>query len=82
MKRLENAFVKFLKEKGTEMAGAIIQDIAEKVGLKETFKMAKDFLKTVKAEKSVRMLAESYVNENSGEAICSYVDILRSLVRI
>ena len=81
MKRLENAFVKFLKEKGTEMAGAIIQDIAEKVGLKETFKMAKDFLKTVKAEKSVRMLAESYVNENSGEAICSYVDILRSLVR-
>jgi len=79
LKRLQNAFIKFLKEKGTEMAGAIIQDIAEKVGLKETLKLAKDFLKTVKAEKSIRMLAESYVSENKGEAVYSYVNILSSL---
>ena len=81
LKRLENAFVKFLKEKGTEMAGAIIQDIAEKVGLKETLKIAKDFLKTVKAEKSIRMLVESYVSENKGEALYSYVNILSSLAQ-
>ena len=81
VKRLENAFVKFVKEEGTKVAGAIIQDVADKVGLKETYKVATDFLKTLKAEKTVTMMAESYIIENKGEIIDSYIHILRSLAQ-
>lgn len=77
--RVEKAFIKFVKEKGSEIAGAIIQDIAEKLGFKETFKIAKDFLGMVRAEQSVVMLAENYVSAHRDEAIFSYIDIFQSL---
>ena len=79
IKRLQKAFLKFGKEKAVEITSAIIQDIAEKAGLKETLKIAKDFLKMYKAEKSVTMLAEGFVNDNKGDIIESYIGILSSL---
>jgi predicted ATPase len=77
--RIEKALIKFVKEKGTEMASALIQDIAEKIGLKETLKIAKDFLKTFKAERSATMLADSFVSENKREVISTYINIFNIL---
>jgi hypothetical protein len=41
-KRIEKTFIKFAKAKGLEIAGAIIQDLVNKVGLRETFKIARE----------------------------------------
>ena len=79
MSRMEKAFVKFLKEKGTEMAGALIQDVAEKIGLKETLKISKEFLKTFKEQRSATMLADTYITENKTEVVSSYIDIFNIL---
>ena len=77
--RMEKAFVKFIKEKGTEMAGALIQDVAEKIGLKETLKISKEFLKTFKEQRSATMLADTYITENKTEVVSSYIDIFNIL---
>jgi tetratricopeptide (TPR) repeat protein len=77
--RLEKAFVKFIKEKGTDISYAIMKDIAAKVGLKETLEVAKEFLKTVKDEQSATMRADTYVSEHKTEAISSYIAIFESL---
>ena len=45
MKRIVSATVEFGKAKGREMAGAILQDVATKLGLENTFGLLKDFLK-------------------------------------
>jgi tetratricopeptide (TPR) repeat protein len=79
MSRMEKAFVKFIKEKGTEIGSALIQDIAEKIGLKETLKISKEFLKTFKEQRSATMLADTYVTENKTEVISSYIDIFNIL---
>ena len=77
--RIERVFIKLLKEKGTEIDGAIIQAISEKIGLKETSKIAKEFLGKVKDEESPLMIAERYVNEHGKQTVSSYVEIFSSL---
>jgi tetratricopeptide (TPR) repeat protein len=82
MKRLESTLIKFAKQKGTEMAGALVQDMAKKVGLEETLKVTKEFVKTYKGEKSVTMLAQEYISQNKAhEPILSYVDLFQSLAQ-
>lgn len=76
---MESAFLKFGKTKGKEILGAIIQDIAEKAGFKETFKLGKEIFKAVDAEKSTRMLASSYVDENKDDIVYSYINILKAI---
>jgi tetratricopeptide (TPR) repeat protein len=79
--RLESAFIKFAKEKGTEMVVAIIQSVVKKAGFEEPFNVIKDFIKTHKGEKSGLGLAQDYVFQHKDEAILSYVGIFRSLVQ-
>ena len=79
MSRMEKAFVKFIKEKGTEISGALLQDLAEKIGLKETLKISKEFLKTFKEQRSATMLADTYITENKTEVVSSYIDIFNIL---
>jgi ribulose kinase len=52
-KRLESTLIKFVKQKGTEIAGALVQDMAKKVGLEETLKIGKEFIETYKGEKPI-----------------------------
>jgi hypothetical protein len=78
-RRVEKALIKFVKNKRTEMSAAIIQDIANKVGLIETFKIAKEFFNTYTEEKSAIMFAEDYVYQRIGEAVLSYLEIYNRL---
>jgi AAA+ ATPase superfamily predicted ATPase len=79
MKRIVWATVEFGTAKGKELAGAILQDVANKLGLEKTFDLLKDFLKVYEGQKSAAMLAEDYISKNQDEAVLSYVGIFDSL---
>jgi AAA+ ATPase superfamily predicted ATPase len=80
VKQLEHAFVKFSEEKGSEMVGAILHDIAKKFGLDETLKVARDLIKDIRGEQSVTAVAWSYARENSVEPVISYGRVFESLL--
>jgi AAA+ ATPase superfamily predicted ATPase len=80
MYRLENAFVEFAKQQGSEMVGAILRDVAKKVGLVETLKVAEGLIKNYKKENSAQTLALLYAQQQNNEPIISYVGVIRSLL--
>jgi len=79
--RIQRAIMGFAKEEGAKMAEAIIQDVAKKAGLEQTFKVAKGLWSRFKAEKSSLMLAEETVAKYRDQVIMTYLDIFRSLAR-
>jgi len=81
MTRVENAFKKFAKEKGSEMIGAILYDIAKKMGLDQTLKIAQDLIEDIREEKSALMSAISYAREHNDEFVMCYVRVIQSLLR-
>jgi GTPase SAR1 family protein len=78
--RLRNALEKFAKQKGKEISGAIITDIAKKIGLEESIKVAKEFWRTFEGEKSIIMVTQDYISKHKEEVLSSYVAILTSIV--
>jgi len=81
MSRIQRAIIGFAKEEGAKMAEAIIQDVAKKAGLEETFKVARGFWNRFKTEKSSLILAEETVAKNRDQALKAYLDIFRSLAK-
>jgi len=79
--RIQRAIMGFAKEEGAKMAEAIIQDVAKKAGLEETFKVAKGFWSRFQKEKSSLMLAEETVSKNRDQAMKAYLDIFRALAK-
>lgn len=60
MARVKRGLLKFGKEQGIKMGVAIIEDVANKVGLKETLDVGKDIIKDIGSEKTSLMLATQY----------------------
>lgn len=77
--RLKNALEKFAKQKGKEIASAIITDVAKKIGLEETLKIAKEFLTTYEGEKSIVTITQDFISKHKEETLSSYLAILSSL---
>jgi hypothetical protein len=57
MARVKKGLLKFDKEQGIKLGVAILEDVANKVGLKETLDVGKDVLNAVGSEKTSMMLA-------------------------
>jgi uncharacterized protein YoxC len=81
MDRIQRALTGFAKEEIAKMAAAIIEDIAKKAGLEQTFKVAKGFWSRFKAQKTNLMSAEENVAKYRDQALQSYVGIFRSLAK-
>ena len=79
--RLRKALIAFSKESGKKLLEAIVEDIAKKAGVEQTYSFAKLFLKTFKAQKSSIMLTEEFISKNKDDILSSYLDIFQSLVR-
>jgi ABC-type dipeptide/oligopeptide/nickel transport system ATPase component len=69
--RMKKGLLKFGKEHGIKIGVAIIEDLAIKVGLKETLDVGKDILKAVGSEKTSLMLAQQYVVDHSAARDCA-----------
>ncbi len=78
-RRIEIALIKFAKEKGAEIAGAIVHDIVVKAGFKETFTVIRDSYKSYSREQSGKMLAQEYIHQHQEEAVFSYLEIYKKL---
>jgi predicted ATPase len=81
LNRIKKTSVGFGKEEIEKIAGAIIEDVAKKAGLEQTFKVAKSFWSRFKAEKNSLMLAEDYAAKNNDNTLQAYSGILRSLAQ-
>jgi predicted ATPase len=77
-KRIDRVLVKFAKKKGLEIAGAVIQDIVNKTGFKETLKTVTEAYTSFKQEKPV-ILAQDYLFQHKEEAIFEYMEIYNKL---
>ena len=79
IERTQRALIKTLREEGSNILVALVDDVAKKFGLEETLKVVKKFYKNFEDEKTAVALAEQYVAENQQEAIIAYMTILESL---
>jgi tetratricopeptide (TPR) repeat protein len=79
LNRWLKASEKFAKEKGKEIAGAIVTDIAKKIGLDEVIKVGKEYWRFLEGEKSIFTVMQDYISKYKGEALTSYISILTSL---
>jgi len=79
MARVKKGLLKFGKEQGIKMGVAIIQDVANKVGLKETLEVGKDIFKDIIDEKTSLMLAQQYIADHRDEARQSYIEIFKAI---
>ncbi len=79
MGRVKRGFLKSGKEQGIKIAVAVLDDIANKVGLKETLEIVKGIAKAVGSEKTSLMLGQQYINDHRDEATQSYLDIFRAI---
>ena len=79
MARVKRGLLKFGKEQGIKMGVAIIEDVANKVGLKETLDVGKDILKDIGSEKTSLMLAQQYIADHRDEARQSYLEIFKAI---
>jgi predicted ATPase len=66
--RVKKGLLKFAREQGVKMGVAIIQDLADKAGLRQTFEVGKDVVKYIGEEKTSLMLGQSYVADHKDEA--------------
>lgn len=81
MDRIRRALTGLSKEEGAKMAEAIIEDIAKKAGLDQTYKVAKSFWRRFEAEKTSLMSAEEIVAKYRDPTMHAYVNIFRSLAQ-
>ena len=79
MARVKRGLLKFGKEQGIKMGVAIIEDVANKVGLKETLDVGKDIIKDIGSEKTSLMLAQQYIADHRDEARKSYLEIFKAI---
>ena len=79
LSRVKQGFIKFGKEQGIKLGVAIIDDLANKVGLKETLDVGKGFLEAVSSEKTSLMLAQRYIADHRDEARQSYLETLQAV---
>ncbi len=79
LKRTQGALIKTLREEGSNILVALIDDVAKKFGLEQTLDVVKKFYKNFKEENTSIALAEQYVAQNQQEAIIAYMTILESL---
>ena len=79
MARVKRGLLKFGKEQGIKMGVAIIEDVANKVGLKETLDVGKDIIKDIGSEKTSLMLAQQYIADHRDEARQSYLEIFKAI---
>jgi hypothetical protein len=79
MARIKKGLLKFGKEQGIKIGVAILEDIANKVGLKETLDVGKGILKAVGSEKTSLMLGQQYIAGHKDEARNSYIEILKAI---
>ena len=63
LNRWLKAAEKFAKEKGKEIAGAIVTDIAKKIGLDEVVKVGKEYWRFLEGEKSVLTVMQDYISK-------------------
>ena len=77
--RMKRALEKFGKEKGKEIAVAIVTDMAKKIGLEESVKVVKEFWKDFEEQKSVITVTQDYISKHKNEVLTSYIAIIRSL---
>jgi tetratricopeptide (TPR) repeat protein len=79
MARVKNGLLKFGKEQGIKIGVAIIEGVANKVGLGQTLEVGKDILKAVGSEKTSLMLAQQYIADHRDEARQSYIEIFKAI---
>lgn len=79
LSRVKKGLLKFGKEQGIKIGVAIIEDVANKVGLKETLEVGKDIVKAVGSEKTSLMLGQQYIADHRDEVRQSYVDIFKAI---
>ena len=77
--RIKKGFLKSAKEQGKKIGLAIVEDAAEKIGLKQTLEVGKDIVQSIREEKTGLQLAQGYVSEHKDEARESYIEILYTL---
>jgi predicted ATPase len=80
LSRVKKGFLNYATDQGKKIGLAILEDVAKKVGLEQTFEVGKDIVKAMGAEKTGMLLAQSYVSEHKDEARESYIEILKTLV--
>lgn len=79
MDRVKTALLDFGKKQATKIGVAILEDVANKVGLKETLDVAKDIVKEVQSEKTSLMLGQQYIADHRDEVRQSYLKILEAI---
>lgn len=79
MARVKKGLLKFGKEQGIKIGVAILEDVANKVGLQQTLDVGKDILKAVGSEKTSLMLAQQYIADHRDEARQSYLEIFKAI---
>jgi AAA ATPase domain len=77
--RVQRGLVHFVKNYGTNIGIAVIQDLANKVGLKETLNVGKEIIQSIGEEKTSLMLAQQYIADHRDEARQSYIDIFKAI---
>jgi len=77
--RVKRGLLKSGREQVKKLGIAIIEDVANKVGLKETLEVGKDVLEAVRSEMTSLMLAQQYIADHRGEVQESYLGIFRAI---
>ncbi len=78
--RVKNGFLKSAKEQGKKIGLAVLEDVAKKAGFGQTFEVGKNIVKSIGAEKTGLLLAQSYVAEHKDEARESIIEIFKTLL--
>jgi predicted ATPase len=79
MARVKKGLLKFGKEQGIRIGVALIEDVADKVGHKQTLDVGKDILKAVGSEKTSLMLGQQYIADHRDEVRQSYIEIFKAI---
>jgi tetratricopeptide (TPR) repeat protein len=78
-KRLQKTLKEFVRDESLNMAEALIEDIADKAGLKLTFKWSKGIWDRFKNQKTSLMSLEEYITKNSKDALNFYINLCKSM---
>ena len=81
IKNFVNTTVEFAKSKGIEMVGAILEDIARKIGLENSYDVMREFLRIYRSQHTAVSLAEDYLATHKEEAVLAYVGIFEALAK-
>jgi hypothetical protein len=83
MIRVMTTTVEFAKSKSIELVGAILEDIAKKIGLENTYDVMRDYLQIYRMQKPKTAVysAEEYLAAHKEEAVLVYAGIFGSLAK-